>query len=108
VLNHNTATTAPPSIPKKFPIVTFREFAALAGRRHWTAEQLAARFRGRIDEPTEFFKRVLTGKSPERIIPYRSVIKFYSNAQKQPDPRVTPNQSAKVRHFAVNDFLEHV
>ena len=39
--------------------VTYSEFAKLAHQRHWTIESLAARFRGKIDEPREFFSRVL-------------------------------------------------
>jgi hypothetical protein len=46
------------------------------------AESLAALFRGKIDEPREFFERVMSSKHncedrSDLIIPYRSVIGFY-------------------------------
>jgi len=46
------------------------------------AESLAALFRGKIDEPREFFERVMSSKHncedrSDSIIPYRSVIGFY-------------------------------
>jgi hypothetical protein len=50
--------------------ITFGEFAKLAQRRHWTAEALAFRFRGKIEEPGEFFHRVLQGKTPGALIAY--------------------------------------
>lgn len=56
--------------------VTYSEFAKLAHQRHWTIESLAARFRGKIDEPREFFSRVLKA-SGAALLPYRSVIDFY-------------------------------
>ena len=34
--------------------VTYAQFAKLAQQRHWTVEALAARFRGKIEEPREF------------------------------------------------------
>jgi len=61
--------------------VTFKEFAALARSRLWSPQALAERFRGRIDNPTEFFSRVLGGKFPDNIVTYRSVIEFYFAAQ---------------------------
>lgn len=42
--------------------ITFKEFASLAKRRGWTPEYLAQKFRGKIDGPSEFFHRVLSGK----------------------------------------------
>lgn len=56
--------------------VTYSDFAKLAHQRHWTIESLAARFRGKIDEPREFFSRVLKA-SGAALLPYRSVIDFY-------------------------------
>jgi hypothetical protein len=61
--------------------VSFKEFAALARRRSWTSQALADRFRGRIDSPADFFARVLSGKFPDNLIPYRSVLEFYTSAQ---------------------------
>ncbi len=64
------------------PEVTFRDFAALAKRRGWTPQFLAEEFRGKIDEPSEFFHRVLSCKykGEDRsgvVIPYRSVLELY-------------------------------
>ena len=70
------ARQAHPSIP----LVTFKEFAALARRRGWTAQSLAERFRGRIGNPAEFFHRVLSNKFDDSMIPFRSVIDFYDLA----------------------------
>jgi hypothetical protein len=39
--------------------VTFKDFAAVAQQRRWTAESLTPRFRGRIENPNEFFNRIL-------------------------------------------------
>jgi hypothetical protein len=39
--------------------VTFKDFATLARSRGHTAESLAERFRGKIEEPWEFFERVM-------------------------------------------------
>ena len=44
--------------------VTFGDFAKLAKQRHWSAESLATMFRGKIDHPSEFFHRVLSGAAP--------------------------------------------
>jgi hypothetical protein len=54
----------------------------VARRRGHTPESLAAVFRGKIEEPREFFERVMSCryKSEDRsgvVIPYRSVIEFY-------------------------------
>ena len=57
--------------------ITCSEFAKLAQQRHWTVESLAARFRGKIDEPREFFTRVLKASNAAALVPYRSVIEFY-------------------------------
>jgi len=62
--------------------VTFRDFAALAKRRGWTPEFLAEEFRGKIEEPSDFFHRVLSCKykGEDRswlVVPYRSVLEFY-------------------------------
>ena len=60
------------------PEVTFRDFSVLAQRRSWTAQFLAEEFRGKIDEPSEFFHRCLNGKPDLSIvIPYKSVLDFY-------------------------------
>ncbi len=64
------------------PEVSFKDFGALAKRRGWTAEFLAEEFRGKIEEPSEFFHRVLSCKykGEDRswvVLPYRSVLEFY-------------------------------
>ena len=63
--------------------VTFKDFAIVARKRGHTAESLADRFRGKIENPSEFFERVMTCRyhGEDRsgvVIPYRSVIAFYS------------------------------
>jgi len=65
------------------PEVTFRDFASLAKRKGWTAEFLAEEFRGKIEEPSDFFHRVLSCKykGEDRssvVIPYLSVLEFYN------------------------------
>jgi hypothetical protein len=65
-----------------YPEITFKDFATLARNRGHTAESLAERFRGTIEEPREFFERVMTCKYKREdrsyvVIPYRSVIEFY-------------------------------
>ena len=106
--NQNSPVVGVTSTPRKFSAVTFRQFSELARRRNWTAQQLAARFRGRIDNPSEFFSRVLSGKSPDAVIPYRSVIEIWARAQESAEPEDQPNPAGKVRQTAVNDFLDYV
>ena len=62
--------------------VTFKDFSELARRRGWTVQFFAERFRGIIEESTEFFTRVLTCRYQgeyrgDVVIPYRSVIDLY-------------------------------
>ena len=66
-----------------YPEITFKDFATVAKKRGHTAESLADRFRGKIENPSEFFERVMTckHKGEDRswvVIPYRSVLEFYS------------------------------
>jgi hypothetical protein len=61
--------------------VTYTQFAKLAQQRHWTVESLAARFRGKIEEPREFFTRVFKPSNGATVVPYRSVIQFYIDAE---------------------------
>ena len=63
--------------------ITFKDFQKLMIRRRHTVESLADRFRGKIENPSEFFERVMTCKykgedRSDVVIPYRSVIEFYS------------------------------
>jgi hypothetical protein len=63
--------------------LTFKDFAAVARKRGHTAESLAERFRGKIENLSEFFERVMTCKykGEDRswvVIPYRSVLEFYN------------------------------
>ena len=63
--------------------VTFRQFAAMAKRMGWTAEELAAEFRGIAEnEPAvSYFVRVLRGDPGwDVVIPFRSVIAKYVRA----------------------------
>ena len=62
--------------------VTYADFAKLARRRGWTAAWLAEHFKGRIEQPREFFERVLKAGSGSEdrgatLIPYRSVLELY-------------------------------
>jgi hypothetical protein len=62
--------------------MTFKDFATLARNRGHSAESLAELFRGKIEEPREFFARVMAcrWKGEDRsdvVIPYGSVIVFY-------------------------------
>ena len=66
--------------------VTFKNFADVAKRRGHTPESLAALFRGKIEEPREYFERVLSCRyrGEDRgavLIPYRSVIEFYQQEE---------------------------
>jgi hypothetical protein len=61
-------------------MLTFKEFSQLATKRNHTAESLAALFRGKIDQPRDFFERVMSCRlkdCSDLPIPYRSVIEFY-------------------------------
>lgn len=64
--------------------ITFKDFAAVAKRRGHSAESLAEIFRGKIEEPRDFFERVMAGKwkgedRSDVVIPYRGVIEFYQS-----------------------------
>lgn len=58
-------------------VVTFGEFARLSRAKGWTQGYMAARFRGRIESPTEFFHRVLDPRNVSCAIAYRSILQFY-------------------------------
>lgn len=63
--------------------VTFRDFAALARKKHWTAETLAQTFRGAIEGETagSYFARVLRGESAwDCVIVYRAIVAAYLTA----------------------------
>ena len=49
--------------------ITYAQFAKRAQQRHRTLDSLAARFRGEIDEPREFFSRVLKTANREATGP---------------------------------------
>ena len=62
--------------------VTFKEFAEIMAKRNHSLDDLVQRFRGTIDDPREFFERVLSCKwhgqdRSDVVIPYHSVIEFY-------------------------------
>jgi len=73
---HETVRVKSPRIAE----VRFKEFAVFARRRGLSAEDLAERFRGRVERPGEFFHRVLAGSHPETLVPYQSVIDFFHAA----------------------------
>lgn len=59
--------------------VTFKDFRSIAERRGYTVESLVDLFRGKIEEPREFFNRVMTGKGGkadvgDTVIPFKSVL----------------------------------
>ena len=67
-------------------LVTFREFRELMERRSHSVDELVDMFRGKIEDPREFFERVMScrvkigGRYEDRsdcAIPYRSVLEFY-------------------------------
>jgi len=63
--------------------VTFKEFQQLMIGRKRTVDDLVDLFRGKIDDPREFFERVMSCKwkhqdRSEVVIPYRSVLQFYA------------------------------
>jgi len=77
--------------------VTYIEFAKLARRRGWTAAWLAERFKGKIEQPREFFERVLKAGSGSEDrgaipIPYRSVLELY---RKELGPGVADSESRR-------------
>lgn len=68
--------------------ITFRQFAALMGKRKRTVDGLVEFHRGKIDDPRDFFERVMScqHRNPETrryedrgdvVIPYASVVAFY-------------------------------
>ena len=62
--------------------VTHQEFRNLMAKRKRTADDLVDLFRGKIEDPREFFERVMSWRyhGEDRsgvVIPYRSVIEFY-------------------------------
>jgi hypothetical protein len=63
--------------------VAFKDFAKLARERGHTIESLANRFRRKIENPSEFFDRLMTcrHRGEDRsavVIPYSSVLAFYT------------------------------
>ena len=62
--------------------VTFKDFAGLVDHEGWSVQFLAERFHGKVEDPIEFFGRVLRCKykgapDTEHPIPYFSVLGFY-------------------------------
>jgi len=63
-------------------LITYREFRDLMAKRRRTVDDLVDLFRGKIEEPREYFERVLSCRyhGEDRsgvVIPYKSVIQFY-------------------------------
>jgi hypothetical protein len=59
--------------------VTFSDFSKLANKRGLTPEYLAERFTDKIERPSELFHRIFQGVYAVVVIPYRSVLAFYSS-----------------------------
>ena len=57
--------------------VTFQDFVKFVISRGWSLGALVQEFRGKIEEPREFFTRVLSGKHSGVVIPFRSVLELY-------------------------------
>jgi hypothetical protein len=62
--------------------VTFRDFRELMDRRNHDVDGLVDLFRGKIEDPREFFERVMSCRyhgedRGDVVIPYKSVIDFY-------------------------------
>ncbi|MBI4523709.1 MAG: hypothetical protein HY695_07850 [Deltaproteobacteria bacterium] len=71
-----------------YPEITFKDFQCLMQRRKRSVDDLVDIFRGKIEDPREFFERVMScqWRNPQTrrledrsdcVIPYRSVIEFY-------------------------------
>jgi len=58
--------------------ITFKQFIKLMERRGMESNDLCRQFRGKFDEPREFFNRVWQGRYADVVIPYRSVVQFYT------------------------------
>ncbi|MBX3027786.1 hypothetical protein KF840_23065 [bacterium] len=60
--------------------VTCRDFARAARRYGWSLDFLTRQFRGRIDQPGEFFARVLDrhDRHGAVVIPFRCVLDWYA------------------------------
>jgi hypothetical protein len=57
--------------------ITFAQVRALAEREGLTPENLATRFRGQIERPSEVFGRVRDMRLGDVVIPYTAVIEWY-------------------------------
>jgi hypothetical protein len=82
-MDSSNSANDPKSTPLPPEPITFKQFATLARRRGHTPESLADRFRGKIENPAEFFGRVMSCRykgedRSEVVIPYRSVVTFYA------------------------------
>src|SRR5690242_2882113 len=69
-----------------YPEITFKDFSTLMAKRKRGVDDLVDIFRGKIEDPRDFFERVMScrvridGHYEDRsdvVIPYRSVIEFY-------------------------------
>jgi hypothetical protein len=70
----------------KYPEITYKDFSTLMAKRKRTLDDLVDYFRGKIDDPRDYFEGVLScrrrvdGRPEDRstvVIPYRSVIEYY-------------------------------
>ena len=62
------------------PCITFNQFQALAKRRGWTVDFLAAFVKGELDEPKRTIERILKTGPAETVIPYTCLIELYLKA----------------------------
>ena len=61
----------------------FEHFVAVAELLGWTVDELAEEFKGVLENPTNFFTRVLReDPSGDVVIPFKSVIAKYSRASR--------------------------
>jgi len=60
------------------PEITFNDLLALAKRQGWTVATLVTLCPA-IETPTAYFREVFSGKYPNKVIVYRSVLRLYLN-----------------------------
>ena len=59
--------------------ISFKNFRNVMIKRHRSVDDLVDLFHGKLDENRAFFERVWSKQFDDVIIPYRSVLKFYSS-----------------------------
>ncbi len=86
--------------------VAFKEFAAVAKKRGLTVESLADRFRGKIENPSEFFERVMTCKYADPL--GRSRICKRGSLQVVDFPSAKPGQKRVMATSVLTDQFREI